>query len=72
MEENKEKDKNKYGFRYYEMRSMAMAGYCMMHKFILHKVTPDKFYPRRNVFHFTNSPALLKCIDEYKQLKNKI
>jgi len=64
--------KDKYSFRYYVMRSMSMAGYCMQRKFILHKILPDYKFPRRNVFYFTNSPALLKCIEEYKELKNKI
>jgi len=64
MEENKDK----YKFRYYFVRSMACAGYCMMHKFILHSLEPDRDFPRRNVFKFTNSQALRDCIEKYKLL----
>jgi len=50
------------------VKSQKLAGYLMMSGFVLHGVKPEE-NSNRNLFLFTNSPQLLKAIEQYKQIK---
>ena len=50
------------------VKSMKLAGFLMMKGFVLHSVKPEE-NSNRNIFLFTNSPQLLKAIEQYKLLK---
>jgi len=67
MEENKD-----YSFRHYFVKSQRLCGHLLQSGFILLGMAPDRNYPRRNVFRFSNSEALRNAILDYKELKNKI
>jgi len=51
------------------IKSMKLAGFLMMKGFVLHGVKPEINNSNRNIFLFTNSPQLLKAIEQYKQIK---
>ena len=50
------------------VKSMKLAGFLMMKGFVLHGVKPEE-NSNRNIFLFTNSPQLLKAIEQYKLIK---
>jgi len=55
----------------YCVRSQRLAGYLMQKGFKLHKIAPNKKYPNRNVFYFSDSDELHNAVEGYKtQNKN--
>lgn len=48
--------------------SLRMAGYLMMHGFVLMDLRDHVDGSGKKVFYFINSPELIKVMDEYKQL----
>lgn len=49
--------------------SQKLAGYLMMHSFVLVSMRPNKNNTGKNVFFFNDSPDLQMAIEEYKTLK---
>ncbi len=58
----------KFDFKYYVIRSQKLCGFLQMSGFILHSFEPDRNFPKRNVFRFTNSESLRSKIEEYKNI----
>ena len=48
--------------------SLRMAGYLMMHGFVLMNMKDHYDGSGKKVYYFINSPELIKVMDEYKQL----
>ena len=49
--------------------SQKLAGYLMMHSFVLVGMRPNKNNNGKNVFFFNDSPDLQMAIKEYKTLR---
>lgn len=58
-------------FKVYLVRSQRLAGNLMTKGFVLLGMEPDRNYPSRNIFKFSNSEPLRNAIEEYKQIKSK-
>jgi len=65
---NQTLESNRSELKTFYVKSMKLAGYLMMKGFVLHNVKPEE-NSNRNIFLFTNSPQLLKAIEQYKQTK---
>lgn len=49
--------------------SQKLAGYLMMHSFVLVSMRPNKNNTGKNVFFFNDTPDLQMAIEEYKTLR---
>ena len=49
--------------------SQKLAGFLMMHSFVLVGMRPNKNNSGKNVFFFNDSPELQTAIEEYKTFK---
>lgn len=49
--------------------SQKLAGYLMMHSFVLVNMRPNKNNTGKNVFFFNDTPDLQMAIEEYKTLR---
>ena len=49
--------------------SQKLAGYLMMHSFVLVSMRPTKNNTGKNVFFFNDTPDLQMAIEEYKTLR---
>ena len=65
---NQTLESNKSELKTFYVKSMKLAGFLMQLGFVLHGVKPEE-NSNRNIFLFTNSPQLLKAIEQYKQIK---
>lgn len=55
--------------RYEYVRSLKLAGYCMMQGFRLLRVEPNHKFKNKDVYVFKQSEELSKCILEYISTK---
>ena len=65
---NQKLENNKSELKTFYVKSMKLAGFLMQLGFVLHGVKSEE-NSNRNIFLFTNSPQLLKAIEQYKQIK---
>ena len=65
---NQTLENNKPELKTFYVKAMKLAGFLMQKGFVLHGVKPEE-NSNRNLFLFTNSPQLLKAIEQYKQIK---
>ena len=64
-ERNKKMNKNNDRKKCKIVFKQELAGYLMMHKFVLVDMRPDNRGTGRNVFFFNNTPELQQAIQEY-------
>jgi len=65
---NQTLESNKPELKTFYVKSMKLAGFLMQLGFVIHGMKPEE-NSNRNLFLFTNSPQLLKAIEQYKQIK---